>query len=94
MNSQLKSENLSVIIRNKNEERWIGHAIQSIIDLVDRPEIIVIDNNSTDNSLNIVKNFMQDPLLNKKNSRNYTKVKIINIKDYTPGKSIKLGVKN
>ena len=94
MNSQLKSENLSVIIRNKNEERWIGHAIQSIIDLVDRPEIIVIDNNSTDNSLNIVKNFMQDPLLNKKNSRNYTKVKIINIKDYTPGKSINLGVKN
>ena len=34
--------------------------------LSDRPEIIVIDNNSTDNSLNIVKNFMQDPLLNKK----------------------------
>ena len=94
MSSQLKSENLSVIIRNKNEERWIGHAIQSVIDLVDRPEIIVIDNNSTDNSLNIVKNFMQDPLLNKKNSRNYTKVKIINIKDYTPGKSINLGVKN
>lgn len=94
MISQLKSENLSVIIRNKNEERWIGHAIQSIIDLVDCPEIIVIDNNSTDNSLSIVKNFMQDPLLNKKNSRNYTKVKIINIKDYTPGKSINLGVKN
>ena len=26
--------NLSVIIRSKNEERWIGHALQSVIDLV------------------------------------------------------------
>ncbi len=94
MISQLKSENLSVIIRNKNEERWIGHAIQSIIDLVVCPEIIVIDNNSTDNSLSIVKNFMQDPLLESRNSKNYTEVKIINIEDYTPGKAINLGVKN
>ena len=25
-------DNISVIIRNKNEERWIGHTIQSVID--------------------------------------------------------------
>ena len=25
-------DNISIIIRNKNEERWIGHAIQSSLD--------------------------------------------------------------
>ena len=29
----------SVIIRVKNEERWIGHAIQSVLDHVFKPEI-------------------------------------------------------
>ena len=45
---------VSVIIRNKNEERWIGHAIQSVVDFIDNPEIIIVDNNSTDNSKRIV----------------------------------------
>ena len=90
----LKADNLSVIIRNRNEARWIGHAIQSIIDLVVKPEIVVIDNNSKDDSLSIVRNFMQDPILDSNNSRNYTNIKIVNINDYTPGKSINLGVQN
>ena len=60
----------SVIIRNKNEERWIGHSIQSVIDKILRPEIIVVDNNSNDESLNIVRHFVHDPLLNSENSRN------------------------
>ncbi len=95
MNSEnFKADNLSVIIRNRNEARWIGHAIQSIIDLVVKPEIVVIDNNSNDDSLSIVRNFMQDPILDSNNSRNYTDIKIVNIKDYTPGKSINLGVQN
>ena len=29
------NENISVIIRVKNEEQWIGHAIQSILDNID-----------------------------------------------------------
>ena len=41
---------ISVIIRNKNEERWIGHAIQSCVDHLDDPEILIIDNKSTDES--------------------------------------------
>ena len=67
----LKPENLSVIIRNRNEERWIGHCIQSVIDLVMKPEIIIVDNNSNDDSIGIVRNFMQDPMLDQTNSRNY-----------------------
>ena len=92
--NSFKTDNLTVIIRNKNEARWIGHAIQSVIDLVIKPEIVVVDNNSSDESLNIVRNFMQDPMLEQNDSRNYTDIKIIDIEDYTPGKSINLGVNN
>ena len=48
---------ISVIIRNRNEERWIGHAIQSILDRLYKPEIIIIDNKSTDKTLDIVKKY-------------------------------------
>ena len=41
-------DNISVIIRCRNEEQWIGHSIQSVIDNFDNPEIVIIDNNSTD----------------------------------------------
>jgi len=87
-----KLSKISVVIRSKNEERWIGHAIQSILDHLVKPEIIVIDNGSTDKTLDIVKMFNEDPLLDN-NSFNYTKIKIYKIKDYTPGKSLNLGVK-
>jgi glycosyltransferase involved in cell wall biosynthesis len=45
---------VSVIIRNRNEEQHIGFAIQSALDHFTNPEIIVVDNNSTDSSLEIV----------------------------------------
>ena len=51
---------VSVVIRTKNEERWIGHTIQSVIDKLYKPEIIIVDDNSTDNTLQIVKSFVQD----------------------------------
>ena len=73
-------DNISVIIRNKNEERYIGYAIQSVIDTFDKPEIIVIDNNSTDDSMGIV------------NSFNFEDIKTYNVDSYTPGKSINFGV--
>ena len=85
---------ISVVIRTKNEERWIGHSIQSILDNIKKPEIIIIDNNSSDNTIHIVNHFIQDPLLNKekKNSK-YTDIKIHKISSYTPGKALNLGVK-
>jgi len=74
---------VSVIIRNQNENEYIGFAIQSCLDFFDKPEIIVVDNNSTDDSLHTVNLF-----------KDRTTIKIIPINDYTPGKSINLGVKH
>ena len=88
----MKKADVSVIIRSRNEERWIGHCIQSVLDNIYKPEIIIVDNNSTDNTLNIVKSFKQDPYL-KSVTRSYTNIKIYNIKDYSPGKSLNFGVK-
>ena len=84
---------ISVIIRTKNEERWIGHAIQSILNLIEKPEIIIVDNHSTDNTLNIARLFKQDFKLNSNKNNNYTNIKIVKIKDYTPGNALNTGVK-
>jgi len=74
---QNKSTNMSVIIRCRNEEQWIGHAIQSVLDFVVDPEIIVIDNNSQDESMNIVKLF-----------ESFCDVKTISIDNYYSGKAL------
>jgi glycosyltransferase involved in cell wall biosynthesis len=86
-------DKISVIIRSRNEDRWIGHAIQSVLDFIYKPEIIIVDNNSTDETENIVRHFTQDPLLNDKKNKQYTKIKIIKIDNYTPGKALNMGVK-
>ena len=72
---------ISIIIRNKNESEYIGFAIQSCLDFFDKPEIIVVDNNSSDESMDIVQNF-----------KNRTKIKTTNVEDYKPGSSINVGV--
>ena len=73
-------DNISVIIRNKNEERYIGYSIQSVLDTFDKPEIIVVNNNSIDESMSIVKSF------------NFSNIKTYNIDGYSPGKSLNYGV--
>ena len=83
----------SVVIRAKNEERWIGYAIQSVLDHLVKPEIVVVDNNSTDRTLEIVKFFSQNPNLNNE-ANNYSKIRIVNVKNYSPGRALNLGVKN
>ena len=42
---------ISIIVRTKNEERWIGHCLKAIYEQ-DYPsfEVILVDNNSTDNT--------------------------------------------
>ena len=75
--------NISVIIRNRNEDEHIGFAIQSCLDHLDNPEIIIINNNSSDDSMKIVSLF-----------GHYNNIVVENINEsYTPGKSLNLGVK-
>jgi rhamnosyltransferase len=76
-------DNISIVIRNRNESEYIGFAIQSCLDYFNKPEIIIVDNNSTDDSLEIVNLF-----------KDRTTIKVITINDYTPGKSINMGVDN
>ena len=92
-NSKKQSDKFSVVIRTKNEERWIGHAIQSVIDNIKKPQIIIVDNKSKDKTLHIVKQFIEDPKL-KDTSDHYTDIKISIVDEYSPGKSLNLGVKN
>ena len=71
---------VSVIIRNRDEAEYIGFAIQSVVDHIKEPEIIIVDNNSKDDSLKIVS------LFDRYNIKTYS------IDDYTPGKALNLGV--
>ncbi len=97
MVKELKKSQISVLIRCKNEERWIGHTIQSVLDKIYKPELVIIDNKSTDETIKIVKSFAQDNSLSGKATSledKYTDIKIINLDNYTPGKALNLGVKN
>jgi glycosyltransferase involved in cell wall biosynthesis len=57
INKNELEKGISLIIRAKNEEDNIKNCIESVIDLVD--EIIFVDNNSTDKTYQIVKEFQQ-----------------------------------
>ena len=77
--------NFSVILRNRNEERYIGYCIQSLVDFLgDNVEIVLVDNESTDDSIRIVNTF------------DYLNIKQVNItkNNYTPGRALNLGVEN
>lgn len=71
---------ISIIVRTKNEEKWIGHCLKAIYEQ-DYPsfEVILVDNNSSDHTLEIAKRF---PI-----------TKFINIEKFLPGRAINLGIK-
>ena len=73
--------NISVIIRCRNEERWIGHSIQSVLDMIEKPEIIIVDDNSNDESMDIVRGF-----------ETWDNIKKIHMDEYSPGRAINRGV--
>ena len=74
---------VSVIVRTKNEEKHIGYCIQSITDFIGKPEIIIVDNDSTDNTIPIVNRFEYHDLSIFEISKN----------DYTPGRALNFGIK-
>ena len=52
----MKSKKVSIIIRTKNEERWIGRCLESIFKQNYRNfEVIIVDNESTDKTLEKLK---------------------------------------
>lgn len=71
---------VSIIIRTKNEERWITACLSSIFsqDYKDF-EVIIVDNMSTDKTCEKAKKF------------NITK--ILTCEDYLPGKALNIGVR-
>lgn len=70
-------DKISIIIRNRDEAEHIGYAIQSCIDYFNKPQIIVMDNLSKDDSLEVVNLFTDR-----------TPIQIHTIADYSPGRSI------
>jgi len=84
---------LSVVLRVRNEEDYIGSAIQSCLDHLPKgSEIIVVDNESSDNSLQVARLFKHDTSLPPHSS--YIDMHVYTISDYSPGRAINLGVRN
>lgn len=70
---------VSIIIRTKNEEVWIESCLRAIQNQIYKNiEIILVDNFSKDNTVDIAKKF---------------KVKVVRIKNYKPGKALNIGIK-
>lgn len=74
-----KNPKVSIIIRTKNEDNWLEVCLKSINSQNYRNfEIIIVDNNSKDRTLEIAKQY---------------KTKIVKIKKFFPGKAINDGIK-
>lgn len=77
---------IDFVIRTRNEEQYIAKSINSVRSFFgDKSKIIIIDNESSDYTLPIVKNKM----INDKNII----LTYIKEKDYSPGKALNLGIK-
>ncbi len=71
---------VSIIIRTKNEERWIEQCLKKIYNQKYKNfEVIIIDNNSKDKTIQKAKKFP---------------VKVLKIKKFLPGKAINYGINN
>lgn len=64
---------LSVIIPCYNEEKTIDQTITKILNQENIKEIIIIDDNSTDNSINIINKIVSNKIIIIKNIKNFGK---------------------
>lgn len=70
---------ISIIIRTKNEERWIAPCLQAVFSQDHKEvEVIVVDNHSTDKTVEKAKRFP---------------VNVVQVDDYLPGKALNVGFK-
>ena len=76
----MKTKKCSIIIRTKNEERWITYCLKSIFEQDYKNfEIILVDNNSTDQTV--------------KRAKEFKIKKIIKIDNFLPGKALNMGIR-
>lgn len=70
---------VSIIIRTKNEERWISQVLKGVLSQeYNNFEVIVVDNNSTDKTV--------------EKARQLGVHKILACKDYLPGRALNIGI--
>ena len=70
---ELESKKISVIIRTKNEEKWISSCLKSVFSQTWKNiEVIIVDNNSTDQTVSKACEF---PVI------------VTSIDDFKPGKN-------
>lgn len=75
----MKSSKVSIIVRTKNEERWIDKCLQSIAEQNHKNhEVIVVDNESTDATVKKAKAF---------------DVKLVNVTEFRPGEALNIGIR-
>jgi|TARA_Y100000310_G_scaffold83521_1_gene80198 glycosyltransferase involved in cell wall biosynthesis len=78
--NNIEEQMISIIIRTRNEERWITHCLRSVFSQdFNNYEVIIVDNNSGDGTLKRIINF---PIK-----------KIVQLQEYTPGKALNRGIK-
>ncbi len=77
----MPKEKISVLVRSYNEAKWIGIFLENILAQTVKPfEILLIDNNSNDGTIQIAKN-------------NFKKIKIYKYnRKYTPGEMLNFGI--
>jgi len=71
---------ISIIIRTKNEERWISLCLKAVFSQEYKDfEVVIVDNKSTDKTLSKLQAF---------------DVKVISIDEYLPGKALNAGIRS
>ena len=71
---------VSIIIRTRNEERWITSCLRGVYDQSYKDfEVIIVDNESNDRTL--------------EKARRFPVSKIVSCNDYFPGKALNIGIK-
>jgi len=74
------SPTVSVIIRTKDEERWISHCLQGVFSQTYKDfEVILVDNDSADKTV--------------QKARQFAIRTVVNCTDYRPGRALNLGIR-
>ena len=77
--SEGKHPLISIIIRTKNEEKWINSCLRSVFSQTYKEiEVIIVDNQSTDQTIARAREFP---------------VKVVTITEFMPGKAINIGIR-